>query len=64
MQFDRQASGLSKCVPFSLTFQIEASRERTCLFERTVLDRREKIKLKTLAMRRQMHYDRRASQLT
>jgi transposase InsO family protein len=29
----------------------------------TVLDRREKIKLKTLAMRRQMHYDRRASQL-
>ena len=30
----------------------------------SVLDRREKIKLKTLAMRRQMHYDRRASQLS
>jgi putative transposase len=30
----------------------------------TVLDRREKIKLETLAMRKQMHYDRRASQLT
>ena len=30
----------------------------------SVLDRREKIKLETLAMRRQMHYDRRASQLT
>jgi putative transposase len=29
----------------------------------SVLDRREKIKLKTLAMRKQMHYDRRASQL-
>ena len=28
----------------------------------SVLDRREKIKLKTLAMRKQMHYDRRASQ--
>ena len=27
------------------------------------LDRREKIKLETLAMRKQMHYDRRASQL-
>jgi len=29
----------------------------------TILDRREKIKLETLAMRKQMHYDRRASQL-
>ena len=28
----------------------------------SVLDRREKIKLETLAMRKQMHYDRRASQ--
>ena len=28
-----------------------------------ILDRRDKIKLETLAMRKQMHYDRRASQL-
>jgi transposase InsO family protein len=30
----------------------------------SVLDRREKIKLKTLAMRRQMHYDRLINQAT
>ena len=29
----------------------------------TILDQREKIKLETLAMRKQMHYDRRANQL-